>query len=111
MGNHKGAIKKTQVMENLMAGDVQRGFSLPNPLERVIELDHAIMAPQNDARQNSIDETGKIIEKDRLTHDQSWVYTSGAPSMNDRVREVELTPVQFGQTSLRMIHYIVVTRR
>lgn len=111
MGNHKGAIKQPQVLENLMADDVQRGFSLPIPVERVIELDHAVMAPQNVARQNSIDETGKIIEKDRLTHDQSWVYSSGAPSMNDRVREVELTPVQFGRTSLRMIHYIVATRR
>eukprot|EP00978_Attheya_sp_CCMP212_P033275 scaffold133615_cov42-Attheya_sp.AAC.1 len=67
MGNHKGAIKQPQVLDNLMADDVQRGFSLPIPLERVIELDHAIMAPQNVAGQNSIDEIGMIIEKDRLT--------------------------------------------
>jgi hypothetical protein len=101
MENHKGTIKQPQVLENLMADDIQWGFSLPVPLERVIELDHAFMAPQNFAWQNSIDETGKIIEKDRLTHDQSWVYISGAPFlMNNRVQEVELTPVQFGQTSL-----------
>ena len=111
MGNHKGAIKQPQILENLMADDVHRGFSLPIPLERVSEIPDAIMAPQNVARQNTIDETGQIIEKDRLTHDQSWVYTSGTPSMNDRVREIELTPVQFGRTSLRTIHYIVALRR
>jgi hypothetical protein len=88
IGNHKGTIKQPPVLKNLMANVILRGFSLPIPLERVIQC--AVMAPQNMARQNSIDETGKIIDKDRLNHDQSWVYTSGGPSMNDHVCEIEL---------------------
>eukprot|EP00978_Attheya_sp_CCMP212_P012405 scaffold30875_cov50-Attheya_sp.AAC.5 len=79
MGNHKGAMKQPQVLENFMAEDAFRGYSLPAiPLEKVIEIDGAIMAPQNVARQNTIDETGQIIEKDQLTHDQSWKFSSGA---------------------------------
>jgi hypothetical protein len=111
MGNHKGATKEPQILENLMKEDVFRGYSLPIPLNKVVEIPGAIMAPQNVARQNTIDETGKIVGKDRLTHDQSWTYSSQAPSMNDRVREDELTPVQFGRTMIRVIHYIVNTRR
>eukprot|EP00978_Attheya_sp_CCMP212_P038259 scaffold187950_cov44-Attheya_sp.AAC.4 len=81
-----------------MAEDVFRGYSLLIPLEKVIEIAGAIMAPQNVASQNTIDETGQIIEKDRLTHDQSWTFSSGTPSINDRIREDEITPVQFGRT-------------
>eukprot|EP00978_Attheya_sp_CCMP212_P016940 scaffold44783_cov43-Attheya_sp.AAC.3 len=112
MGNHKGATKEPQILENLMKEDVFRGYSLPIPLNKVTEIPGAIMAPQNVARQNTIDETGKIVGNDRLTpHDQPWTYSSQAPSMNYRVREDELTPVQFGRTMIRVIHYIVNTRR
>eukprot|EP00978_Attheya_sp_CCMP212_P039055 scaffold199454_cov24-Attheya_sp.AAC.1 len=110
MGDHKGAMKQPQALENLMAEDVFRGYSLPIPLEKVTEIAGAIMAPQNVARQNNIDETGQIIKKDRLTHDQSWMFSSGAPSINDRIREDEITPVQFGRTVSHVIHHIVSTR-
>eukprot|EP00978_Attheya_sp_CCMP212_P036241 scaffold162830_cov52-Attheya_sp.AAC.11 len=101
MGNHKGATKDPQILEKLMKEDVFRGYSLPIPLAKVTEIPGAIMAPQNVARQNTIDETGKIVRKDRLvTHDQFWTCSSQALSMNDRVREDELTPVQFGCTMI-----------
>jgi hypothetical protein len=45
MGNHKGAMKQPQVLENLMGEDVFRGYSLPIPLEKVTEIDGVIMAP------------------------------------------------------------------
>jgi hypothetical protein len=112
IGNHKGATKEPQILEKLMKEDVFRGYSLPILLDKVTEIPGAIMAPQNVARQNTIDETGKIVGKDRLTHDRSLtVYSSQAPSMNDRVREDELTPIQFGRTMIQVIHYIVNTRR
>eukprot|EP00978_Attheya_sp_CCMP212_P023022 scaffold69703_cov50-Attheya_sp.AAC.3 len=111
IGNHKGAMKQPQVLENLMAEDIFRGYSLPIPLGKVIEIDGAIMAPQNVARQNTIDETGQIIEKDRLTHYQSWKFSSGAPSINNRTIEYEITPVQFGRTICHVIHFVVSTRQ
>jgi hypothetical protein len=44
------------------------------------------MAPMNVAPQHSIDEYGNIIEKDRLTHDQSWKWGSET-SVNSRVKD------------------------
>ena len=41
------------------------------------------MAPMNIQRQDTIDEFGRIIPKDRLTHDQSYKWKSGT-SVNSR---------------------------
>ena len=41
--------------------------------------------------QNTIDEHGRIVEKDRLTHDQSYQLGSGT-SVNSRVDKDDLLP-------------------
>jgi hypothetical protein len=45
------------------------------------------MAPMNIMAQNTISELGKIVPKDRLTHDQSWKWSSGT-SVNSRVQKI-----------------------
>eukprot|EP00957_Ditylum_brightwellii_P140428 10699504-Ditylum_brightwellii.AAC.1 len=42
-------------------------------------------------KQNTIDETGRIVEKDRLTHDQSCEW-SGGKLVNSRVDKDALLP-------------------
>ena len=44
------------------------------------------MAPMNIMAQNTIDEFGRVVSKDRLPHDQSWKWGSGT-SVNSRVRK------------------------
>jgi hypothetical protein len=68
------------------------------------------MAPVNIASQNTIDETGCIITKDRLTHDQSFKWGSGT-SVNSRVNLHSLLPCPFGQALRCHFTAIIDTRR
>ena len=72
-------------------------------------LEGALMSPMNIADQSGIDENGNIINKKRLTHNQSMEYNSGT-SINNRVKKEELQDVMYGSCLLRVIHQIVEYR-
>ena len=95
-GNHKGANKQQELLEKLVTDDVTRGFAIPLPLSKIIQIPGILLAPLNIQAQNTINERGEIITKNRLTHDQSWKWQSG-PSVNSRVIKEELMPCYFGQ--------------
>jgi hypothetical protein len=69
--------------------------SPPLPLDCHDKFKGASLAPTEMAFQVSIDESGKIIEKERLTHDQSMPGPSGL-SMNVRVVSEALPLCLFG---------------
>jgi hypothetical protein len=65
----------------------------------------------NIAAHNTIDEHGRIIPKDSLTHDHSFVYEEGSgTSVNTRTRKEELAPCMFGGCLRKMLNYIVTLR-
>ena len=68
-GNHKGASSKPALLKKLISKDVKYGYSLPIPLDSVTKIKGLEMAPMNIMAQNTIDENGQIVPKDRLTHD------------------------------------------
>jgi hypothetical protein len=109
-GNSKGAKENPAVMESLCTGDVEHGFSLVIPSDKVILIKGAQVAPMNVANQNSINELGEIIEKDRLTHNQSWKGSASGLSINSRVISSELQDCMFGHCFLRLCHHIVDIR-
>jgi hypothetical protein len=73
-GNHKGASSKPDLLKKLISKDVKCGYSLPIPLESVMQIKWLEMAPINIMAQNTIDKFGRVVPKDRLTHDQSWKW-------------------------------------
>ena len=83
-GNHKGAVKQQDLLVKLVTDDVIRGFALPLPLDKITQIPGVLLAPLNIQAQNTINERGKKIHKNRLTHDQSWKWKSGT-SVNSRV--------------------------
>jgi hypothetical protein len=85
-GNHKGALQKLVILKKLIAKDLKYGYSLPVPLSSIQLIPGLVMAPINIMEQNTSDEFGQIIPKDRLTHDQSWKWSSGT-SVNSRVQK------------------------
>jgi hypothetical protein len=109
-GNHKGAQKKPDSLKDLVNKDIIHGYGLPLPLDKLIRLPGAVLAPMNVAAQNTIDEFGRIIAKDRLTHDQSFDFSEKS-SVNSRVIWDDLPPVRYGQCIKRIINYAVATRR
>ena len=102
-GNHKGASSKLDLLHKLVDKDVAHGYCLPLPLEKIESLPGVLMAPMNIMEQNTIDETGKIVPKDRLTHDQSYEWRAGA-SVNSRVEKELLLPCMFGACFKRLIN-------
>ena len=70
------------------------------------------VAPVGLAFQDTIDESGNIIPKQRLTHDQTFELVAGhTASFNHRLRLDELTPLTYGHALLRYVHHIVNLRR
>ena len=108
-GNHKGAENNPELLQKLIAKDVKHGYALPIPLSEIHRLPGALMAPLNIMKQNSIDQYGQIIGKDRMTHDQSYKWGSGT-SVNSRVRKPELLPCMFGGCLRRLINWAVAAR-
>ena len=109
-GNHGGASKNPELLRKLVEKDVTYGYSLPVPLQKVSKMPGAILAPMNIQTQNTIDEHGKIIEKDRLTHDQSFEWKHGG-SVNMRVIKERLLPCMFGKCLSRLINWVIAARR
>ena len=68
-GNHKGASLQPDLLLELVGKDVHFGYSLPLPLNKATQIPGILIAPMNIQKQHSIDDTGRIIDKDRLTHD------------------------------------------
>ena len=109
-GNHKGATKKPDLLFKLVEKDVVHGYGLPLPLPKLSRIPGVVLAPMNIQAQNTINEFGQIIEKDRLTHDQSFDFSPDS-SVNSRVVWDDLPPVRYGQCMRRIINKAVATRR
>jgi len=89
--------------------DVERGFALPLPVEIINCLKQTSLAPLGCHKQTTINESGTIVPKYRLTHDQSFPGPSGL-SVNSRVNKNLLPPIMYSFVLSRIIHYIVNTR-
>jgi hypothetical protein len=110
-GNHKGATNKPDLLEELVNKDVIHSYGIVLPLSKITKIPGVILAPMNIAPQNTIDEFGQIISKDRLTHDQSFRFKEGSNTLvNSRVRKEELEPCMFGACIWQLVNGIVALR-
>jgi hypothetical protein len=110
-GNHKGASSKPEVLKKLVNKDIKYGYSLPIPLDSVTKIKGLEMAPMNIMAQNTIDEHGRVIPKDRLTHDQSWKWEKSGTSVNSRVKKELLQETRYGFCIRRLVNWAVAARR
>jgi hypothetical protein len=108
-GNHKGATDKPELLKELCNNDVVHGYALVLPLDKARLVKGLTINPMNIANQHTIDEHGQIIEKDRLTHNQSFRFQSGK-SVNDRVDKEKLSPCLFGAVNRRLINWTCAAR-
>jgi hypothetical protein len=109
-GNHKGALQKSVILKKLIAKDIKYRYSLPVPLSSIQLIPGLVMAPMNIMEQNTIDKFGWIIQKDRLTHDQSWKWSSGT-SVNSGVWKELLHACQYGFCICRLINWAIAARK
>jgi hypothetical protein len=59
----------------------------------------------------TINERGEIVAKDRLTHNQSFVWTKSGTSVNSRIDTDLLQWCKFGKCLVRLINWTVAARR
>ncbi len=93
-----------------MLKDVHFGYCLPLPLAKTKKIPGILIAPMNIQQQITIDEFGRIVTKDRQTHDQSFKWSSGT-FVNSRVKTEELLPCLFGACIKRIVNWVVTARR
>jgi hypothetical protein len=112
-GNHKGAKNNHELLESLVNSNVVHGFALalPLPLPKIENIKGTLLPPLNIQVQHSIDKTGRIVNKDRLTHDQSYKWTQSQMSVNSRTKKDELLPCIYGGVVRRLVNWAVAARR
>jgi hypothetical protein len=71
-GNHKSAIINNSKVQELLLDDVTRSYSLILPLDAAHHLKGICISPLGCQEQDTINDQGKIIKKNGLTHHQSF---------------------------------------
>ena len=78
------------LLYNKMVKEVARGWSIPLLPEHALEIPKAEGAPHGLPCQDTINEKGEIIPKDRPMHDLSFTGCLSGTSINSRIDEEEL---------------------
>jgi hypothetical protein len=84
VGNHKGALQKPKLLKKLISNNIKFGYGLVVPRGKIAWLPNACLAPMSIMNQFTLNASSKIVDKERLTHDQSFKWQSGL-SVNKRV--------------------------
>ena len=108
-GNNKSSIKNPKFTSN-METEITHGWALPLPPNFAHTIPDAEVAPHGCVTQATINELGEIMEKDRLTHDQSFPGAFYDTSVNWRVIDKELLPCFYVHMNRRTITCIVGCR-
>jgi hypothetical protein len=108
-GNHKGASLQPDLLWKLISMDVHYGYCLPFPLAKATKIPDILIAPFNIQKQNTINEHGQIVEKDRQTHNQSFKWSPGT-SNNNRTQANKLLPCMFGACIRQIVNWAVTAR-
>jgi hypothetical protein len=90
--------------------DIHYGYGLVIPRGEISHLPNACVAPMNITKQFTLDAGGEIVDKDCLTHDQSFKWQSGL-SVNRRVVQDGLQHCMYGRCLMQLLCWVVVARR
>jgi hypothetical protein len=110
-GNHKRASLNKEKLRTMISNKVSRGYILPLQLSKITRVPGILLAPLKVQHQNTIDEEGNIIKKDRLTHNQSFKFSGSNSSVNSRLNITKLSPGISRWVIERLINWIVTARR
>jgi hypothetical protein len=108
-GNHKSALNNRDKVKDLLTDDVIRGFSLILPIKAAQHIKGISISPLGCQEQDTINDRGEVVKKNRLTHDQSFTGPSGT-SPNLRVQTEKLPKCKYGHCLKRIINYIISIR-
>jgi len=110
-GNHISAIMNKLFLEKAIVKEIRKGWNIMILIERAGDLPNLVLNPMGVVTHLGITEDGTFEEKDRVTHDLSFLGAVSRESENSRVDETQLEPCMFSHVLLRITHYIVNLRR
>lgn len=110
-GNHKSAIKEAcPKLMAMLEKECGKGWQLTVlPIFCLPRIPGVVVGPLGLVDQETLNKFGHRIPKNRLTHDQSYGFSS-KQSLNKRVIEDYVTLCQYGFALQRFIHMIVALR-
>ena len=62
-GNHKGTTSKPGLLKELIKADIQHGYGLVIPLDKIKHIPGACLASMNIMHQFTLDASGDIVDK------------------------------------------------
>jgi hypothetical protein len=71
-GNHKGASQKPDLLKKVISDDILHGYGLIIPRGGISRLPNACLAPMNITKQFTLEAGGETMDKECLTHRQSF---------------------------------------
>jgi hypothetical protein len=90
----------------ILSTEVEKAWQLPLLIQHLDKIPRAVVSPLGLAKQAGIDENGHIIPKWRVTHNQSFAFST-RQSVNDCMIESELTPCQYSFALWCFLHTII----
>jgi hypothetical protein len=108
-GIHRGAEKQHDLLRKLVKDNVNQGFALLFPLDKIVLIAGILLALLNVQLQKTINKCGKIIPKNRLTQDQSLKWQSGI-LVNSRINSDQQMLCYFEKVLKGLINWAVAAR-
>ncbi len=109
-GNQKGAYQKLVPLKKLISDDIRHGYGLVIAWGEISCLPNACLAPMIITKQFTLKAGREIVDKKHLTHDQSLKWLSRL-LVNKRVIQESLQQCMYGRCLMRLLCWIVATRR
>ena len=96
--NYKSASKHSKFIKEAILKEIESGLMLPLKTVDAIKLPNLEFSPIGVAEYLGVNNEGKFIPKERLTHDLSFSGQASNKSLNSRIHREELEPCMFGHT-------------
>jgi hypothetical protein len=106
-GNHQSVLACLDKLKALNSVDVTHGYSFCLPVVALRNIEGTAAGPHGMAHQDTINEFGESVKKDRPTHDQTFSARKEGQSINKRYLMDLFTPCVFGHALLRIIHFVL----
>ena len=101
----QGSVDATRARQETSLEGRPFGYCLPLPLTKATKILDILITPMNIQQQNTINEHGWIVLKDRLTHDQSLSGRPGHPSTAVSSRMSSM----FGSCIRQIVNWAITT--
>jgi hypothetical protein len=108
--NHKSAVLSKDIWNNHLRKEVEKGWLIPLRPCGARQLRNASIAPMGVVSQSTINELGKVVPSNQVTHNLSFPGPISGSLINSRTQMDLLEPCYYGHMLNWMIHQIVVHR-